>query len=236
MEQLNTKRAMVGDAILAKAQMVDTKPIRARLSSFAETHRSYCAAQRKVDEAERQRLATDQRLEQLDTAQIKAIEALAVALVNEGEPRSNPFERFTTCAPGQMKKLLYVDEVKAVREIVAAVNDNKSLLPATKALGDTAARAADALEAALPELDASERNLETARQMRDPLERDWDSSYAVLRSITRTIGKAEAPGLFGKLFGHTLRNTHKASADTQPPPNPAPSPAPTTTGVTEAMS
>lgn len=223
MEHSNTKRVKVGDALLAKAQLVDTKPVKARLTHFATTHRSYCAAQRQVDEAERQRGVVLRRIEQLDTAQMNAIEALAVALINEGEPRFNPFERFATHAPGQMKGLLIADEIHAVREVVAAVQSNKLLSAATKALADAAEQAAAAVEAALPEIDASNRNLDMARQMRDPLERAWDSDFSILRTLARVVGKAEAPGLFANLFGHT-DTARTAQKVTESPPSPTTAP------------
>ena len=92
-------RLEMGAAILAAARMVDTELIKPRLTAFISAHRSYVAAQRKVDAADDQMREAQAQLTQRDAEQDEAVERLAGALANEGLPRTNPFAAFGAVAP-----------------------------------------------------------------------------------------------------------------------------------------
>lgn len=208
-------RLKKGDALLAKAQVVDTKPLEARLNAFAATHRSYGEAQAKVDEVDAQLRAAVIRLAQLDADQDDAVEALALCLANEGEPRGNPFASFNAEAPGRLKALAVADEAREIHTLVAAVLRGKSLAQATRDAAQAAEQAALQVEAALPPLEALRGNLNAARQQRDAIAHSWDTDFSNLRRWTRATADIEAPGLYTKLFG--TRTTRKAKPDTTPP-------------------
>src|SRR5207237_841858 len=85
-------RLQLGASILSAARGVDTRLVKIRLGRFERTHGNYVTAQRKVDVAESQLRAAQARLAEYDAVQDDAVEALACALVADGQPRETPFE------------------------------------------------------------------------------------------------------------------------------------------------
>src|SRR5262245_22102209 len=88
------KRLERGASVLSGASVVDTRPVKERLERFERVHTQYVDAQQKVDAAETQLEAAKARLAASNTAQEEAVEALARALVTDGQARGNPFEAF----------------------------------------------------------------------------------------------------------------------------------------------
>jgi hypothetical protein len=75
--------------ILAAAEANSTRLVTPRLAAFVTAQRRYAAAQRKVDGADTRLRAGQARLAACDAEQDAAVEALARALVAEGQPRVN---------------------------------------------------------------------------------------------------------------------------------------------------
>jgi len=85
------QRLDIGAAILARAQVVDTRTVERRLQAFTAAHGNYVAAQDKVQAAEVELQAANteaaRRQEEVDAT----IDALALALANDGHSRTKPF-------------------------------------------------------------------------------------------------------------------------------------------------
>src|SRR5689334_15362983 len=103
-----------GASVLSAAAAVDTRLVKDRLASFEKVHRSYVSAQRKVEAAEAELRRVQGRLEGYGAVQSQAIDALAGALVADGEPLSNPFEAFGAPTRSGIERLGYEEEVKVV--------------------------------------------------------------------------------------------------------------------------
>ena len=92
-------RLEVGAAILTAAKVTDTTLIKGRLAAFAQAHRSYTQAQRRVDGINAQVRAQQTRINNLNASQDDAVEALARSLVADGQPRVNSFAAFRADSP-----------------------------------------------------------------------------------------------------------------------------------------
>ena len=219
-------RLNTGAAILTNAQAVNTKPVKGRLDAFAAAHRRYCEAQRKVDKAEAALGNGQARLAHLDADQDDAVEALALCLANDGQPRTQPFGSLSNFGPAKLKTLPVADEAKAIHDLVATLQRNKSLSHATRSAAQNAERAAQRLEAALPPLETLRTALKAARSLRDTIAQTWDANLTALRLAARGAAATDVPGLPSALFGRRTRATPKAKGATQAPTQIS-SPAPT---------
>src|SRR5436309_11518353 len=139
-------RLQVGAAVLSAARAVDTRLVKARLGRFERVHRNYVNAQRKVDAAESQLRAAQAHLAECDAVQDEAVEALARALVADGQPRGNPFDTFGAPAPGTLTRLPFAEEATAVHQLVAAVQRGKGVSNATIEAAQAAEKAAQVVE------------------------------------------------------------------------------------------
>ncbi len=225
--QAPSTRLKLGQAVLNAAQVVDTKRVQARLKEFAEVHRTYADAQRRVDEAEAKLDAEKLRLQHVETDQDEAIEQLARCLVADGQPRLNPFDAFGAEAPGRIKGMPPSDKVAATTTLVGALRRNQALPSATQDAVQRTEQAAKALEAALPPMAAIEAELLAARQMRDVIGQRWDDAIAVLRRRVRAATDEGAPGLYAALFESNRRPSKKPKAEAPQataPPTPLPTP------------
>ena len=229
-----SKRLKTGATILAAAQVVDTKPVQDRFDAFAKAHRSYCDAQSKVDAADAALRTAQTQLVQLDAEQDSAVEALALCLIHEGQPREKPFAAFSADAPGRIKAMTFAEEAQAIHTLVANVQRDTSLSPAALAAAQRAEQAAANLETALAPLAALRNTLSAARELRDTLAPTWDAALGVLRRGVAAASDDGAPGLSTALFGRRSRAAKKKptadqaarpAANQQPTPDHAAAPA-----------
>ena len=216
-------RLETGAAILAAARVVDTELVTPRLTKFTAAHRSYVAAQRKVEAVEAQVREAQAGVLRSDAEQDEAVEALARALVAEGQPRTNPFAAFGAAAPSAVKKLTVAEEAKAIHQLVAAVQRSKTVNQVTRDAAQAAEQAARAMEAALLPMDSLEVALRNARHERDAVGQTWETTLAALRRGARSAADDGAPGLYTALFGRVNRPTTKKAkpAPAAPIANPA---------------
>jgi len=224
-------RLQVGAAIFAAAKAVDTRLVKARLAAFEAAHHSYADAQQKVDAVEAQLRTAQAKLGQLDAAQGEAVEALVRSLVFDGESRTNPFAAFGALAPSKLMSLPVADKAKAVHQLVAAVQRNKSASKATLQAAQAAEKAASALEQALIPVEKFQTIVREMRRTRDAVAQGWESSLAALKRGARAAADDGAPQLYATLFGRpnhrSNKNAKPAPAEVAPAPTP-PAPAPTT--------
>ena len=220
-------RLNIGATILTNAQAINTKPVKGRLDAFAAAHRGYAEAQRKVDKVEAALAIEQTRVAHLDADQDDAVEALALCLANDGQPRNNPFARFSNVGPGRLKALHFADEARAIHDLVATLLRSKSLSPTTRTAAQAAERAAQKVDAALPPLEPLRNDLKSARSFRDTIGQTWDANLTALRLAARGAAATEVPGLDTALFGRRTRSTAKAKGTPQHPAQ-TPSTAPST--------
>jgi hypothetical protein len=201
-------RMKKGNVLLANAQIVNTKPVKARFDAFVETHRRYIEAQANVDEAEGLERAELKRVEQQDGMQDRAIDALSAALLLDGEPRRNPFTRFSDRGPGQIIALSFAEKVKAVHNLVTTLRRSMGLSEATLQAADKAEEAALKVEEAQSGWELRRTNLALVRQARDSLGTQWDTAYSALRNLTKSV--VENRDLYATLFARPNRSAKKA--------------------------
>jgi hypothetical protein len=206
--------------LLANAQVLDTRPVKARLNAFTATHRRFIEAQAKVDEADDLERAEAKRVLQLDLDQDEAVETLAVCLINDRQPRRNPFGKFSDHTPSEIAGMAYADEAKAIHALVEAVQRDKSLSQKTRSAAAQAEAAAGKLEAALPGWELRRVFLAGVRQERDNLSVQWDVDYTALRHLARSV--VEAPHLFERLFRADSRISRRVNTTDSVHAEPAP--------------
>ena len=220
-------RLDIGTAILAAARMVDTEPIKPRLNAFAGAQRRYAEAHKQLEAARIPLREAQVRLRLRDAEQDKAVERLAGALVHDGQPRTNPFAIFGGAAPSVIKQMPFAQEAKAVHQLVASLQRNKSVRRATLDVAQAADDAATAVEAALRAVETLDTALDIARCARDEAAQHWEFTLSALKRRARAAADDGASDLYAALFSHQNRPAVKTAK-----PEPAPSPPPVPQAVT----
>lgn len=228
--QTSNSRLRIGTRVLNAAQVVDTKLVSARLSAFSEAQGKLADAQRKVEQTEEWFEAAKVRLSQVDADCDEAVEVLACELIRDREPRGNPFANLVAESPSAIKVMPPADEVRAVRELVTAVEHRKGLSRATIEAAKRAADAAEKLEAAAGPVEALRAQLDAARQMREVIAREWKQALGGLRRGARAAADEGAPNLYAALFETDASSPKR----TKPVPQPAEQPTPVTQAASTA--
>lgn len=212
-------RLAIGAVVFAAAKMVATKLITRKLTTFIAAQRSYKAAHRNVEAVEAKMEGLQRSVALHDAEQDEAVEALARELAHEGHGRTNPFAAFGAPSPALIKKRSWAVEAKTIHQLVATVQRSKTVSQSARDAAGAAERAAVALEAALPQLDALEVTLRDARHKRETAGQTWDTALAALRRAARVAADDGAPGLYPALFGRL----QQAKPARTTPPETAPS-------------
>ncbi|HXQ21523.1 MAG TPA: hypothetical protein VN812_07610 [Candidatus Acidoferrales bacterium] len=212
-----------GASILAAARTIDTRLVKGRLAAFERAQRTYSAAHDKVSAAEAALDAATTRLGELDADQDDAVDALARALIAEGQPRSNPFRDFSPLAPGRLMAQRNGDGAKAVHQLVTAVQRAKGITKPTLQAAQAAERAARALEQQLAQIEKLHETVSEVRHTRDAVAQGWLTELAAFKRGARAAADEGAPHLYATLFDRPAR-TNGRSAKPAPEPPPAPTP------------
>lgn len=220
-----------GASILAAARTVETRLIKERLAAFERAQRSYSAAHDKVAAAEAQLGTARTRLGELDADQDAAVDALARALVGDGQPLSNPFGAFGPLAPRKLMAQPVADEVKAIHQLVAAIQRGKSVSKPTLQAAQAAEKAARVVEQQLAQIEKLQASVREARHTRDAMAQGWAKDLATLKRGARSAADDGAPLLYATLFDRPTRpstkNGKSSHAVTAAEPAPAPTAPPT---------
>jgi hypothetical protein len=208
--------------LLSAAREVDTRLVKDRLQRFEQVHKSYTTAQRKVDAAESQLQATLAGIEKLDAVQDHAVERLACALSNDGEPRRNPFAAFGEESPSVVARQAFAEEVETIHRLVATIQRSKGMSKETLEAAQAADQAASAVEQALAPIAKLEQTVADARRTRDAIAKVWETALAALRRGARAAADDGAPDLYPTLFKAWTRTpsrtkTTEEATDPQPP-------------------
>ncbi len=210
-------RLQIGASVLSAARAVDTHLVKDRLDRFARVHRTYVNAQRKVDTNESQLRAAQAHLAECDAVQDEAVEALARALVADGQPRGNPFDTFGAPAPGTLTRLPFAEEATAVHQLVAAVQRGKAASKATIQAAQAAEKAAQVVEENLGPVATLQETVRDARRTRDAVGQGWESALAALRRGARAAADEGAPDLYPTIFPPVARAVTKSRAPEEQP-------------------
>ncbi len=199
------ERATIGAAVLAAAEVVDTRLVRDRLARFAQIHARYLAAQRTVAAAVAELTAAEARLAQCDRAQRVCITRLAGALIADGAPRRNPFRALGLPSPALLPRLAVAAEVRALDRLVQHARRAHRSSRLVQQHADRAAAAASATRQAIATLGELRGAAAGARVARDALAPSWDRALGALRRGTQAAADDGAPHLHGALFGGVSR-------------------------------
>src|SRR5258705_499689 len=213
-------RLQQGASLLSAAREVDTRLVKARLQRFEQVHKSYTGAQRKVDAAESELEATLAGIEKLDAVQDHAVETLACALANGGQPRKNPFAAFGAPSPSKIARLPFAEEVDGVPRLVAAILRSKGVSTETNQAAQAADKAACAVEEALAPIAKLEKTVAAARRTRDAIAKVWEAALAALRRGARAAADDGAPDLYPTLFRTPARVTGRTKTTETTTPDP----------------
>jgi hypothetical protein len=202
-------RLQFGASVLAAARSIDTRPVKERLQRFAQAQRNYVNAQKKVDAAEAQLTVAQARIAELDAVQDDAVDALARALIHDGQPIGNAFAAFGAPTLGALKRLPFDEEAAAVHQLVAAVLRSKGVSEATTKAAQAADKAASVVEEALGPIGKLEDSVREARWTRDVVGQAWESTLAALRRMAQTVAAEGSPDLYARLFPPVTRTGTK---------------------------
>lgn len=202
-------RVESGDAVLAAVKSVNASAIKQRVANFEKAHRAFSAAEKSVRAAEEKLRAQQAVVGEADAAQDEAVDALANALVGEGEARTNPFKQAGFMAPSRLVKIGFAEEAKQVHRLVAAVRKRKGLTAATVKAAKGADDAATKVENSLKPIAALLAARTTAMARRDALAPAWDAAFATLKRAAR-LAEDDGVKVFSALFESTSKPKKKA--------------------------
>jgi hypothetical protein len=221
-----TSQLNAGASILAAARTADPRLIKERLAAFERAQRAYVASQDKVNAAEARLAAAQTQLGELDADQDDAVDALARALVADGQSLKNPFAAVGSFTPRQLMAQAVAEEAKAIHQLAAAIQRAKGLSKASLQAAQAADKAAGAVEQQLAQMTKLLDALRQARHERDAAAQTWAAQLASLKRGARAAADDGAPGLYATLFDRPARTNGNGKS---PKPTPAPAPSPTTT-------
>jgi hypothetical protein len=216
----------LGAAILAAARTADTQLIKDRLAVFEQAQQRYADAHAKVQQIEAE-LAKVQA--QFRTDQHAVVDALARALVADGQPLRNPFASFGAARMGLLMHMPPADAAKALPELLAAIRRSKVVGKLTLQAVQNGEKVTSGMEQAVAHLEKLGTAVRDARSSRDAVTPTWEAALGALRRGARAAADEGAPTLYATLFDRPARSNaknHKAAPAPVPTPPPAVTPAP----------
>jgi hypothetical protein len=195
----HSQRIEAGDTVLARAAHVDAKPIKTRLFALARVHVQLLRAQKTLAAEEARLAAATEATAETDLDQDAAVEALANALVADGQPRKNPFQGLSVGAPAAVRHSPYADQAQAIEKLAKALQ-KRTLSPASRKALKAAQQAARRVLAALDKRALAEARVDDARERRDALVLPWTRAFSALKRAARAAADDGHAGLFDALF------------------------------------
>lgn len=201
-----------GEAILAAASSIDTKPVKAKLKAFADAHKLFKSLQGAVAAAEDALASHRAKVANADVDQDDAIAELANKLVADGFARTQPFKGLSKFSPSKLAELGYTKEAKEAtalaKKVIASKKCGKPSKDAAKALLKAAAAVVKALEP-LSKWDAVYRGALTRR---DAVAQQWTTTLAALRRASQAAADDGHGHIYTALFRSTAAPAKKKSA------------------------
>lgn len=203
--ECHAARLASGEAVIAAASALDTRPIAAKLAQFRKAHASLSKANAALAAAEQRLVEAQRDVADFDNDQDAAVGALAASLVALGQPRINPFRKLSKYAPARMQQIGYDLEAKALLELSARARKLDGVTDEVQSATREAERCARALLAAVAVAERAAERAAAARDRRDALCQPWETALAGLRRAARAQDQNGASGIFDALFRPTTR-------------------------------
>jgi hypothetical protein len=216
----------LGAAILAAARTADTQLIKDRLAAFEQVQQRYAHAHAKVEEVE---VELTKAQGQFRVDQQAVVDALARALVADGQPLRNPFAPFGTARMGALIHMPPADAAKALPELLVAIRRSKVVGKPTLQAVQNAAKVASDMEQAVAHLEKLGTAVRDARSSRDAVAPAWEAALGALRRGARAAADDGAQTLYATLFDRPARSNaknHKSAPAPAPTSSPGVSPTP----------
>lgn len=202
-----------GDKVLCSVDAVDTTPIANRIAAFKKAHEHYSTAEIAVRQASR---AVEEQRVIIAAAHVNlniAIEALAIALPNDGFPRRQPFGPFGGASPSILQRMPMADGAKEVialeKAVLRHVGISAKTSHSTRAAGDAARK----LLATMEPLDTLEKVWTLAIVRREAFTPAWEKTFSSLKRATRAAEDDGYAGIFAALFDRPAPPKKKASSN-----------------------
>jgi uncharacterized protein YgbK (DUF1537 family) len=213
-----------GAAILAAARTVDTRLIKDRLAAFARVQQGYADAHAKVQQGATE---LEKAQAQFRSEQQRVVDALARALVADGQPLRKPFAAFGPVTMGALTRMPPAAAIKALAELIAALRRSKTLGKVTLQTLPDAEKTARGMEQALARIEVLGTAAGDAHATRDAVKQTWDTALGALKRGARAAADDGAPGLYTTLFARPARPNGKNHKPAPTPPAPSAVAAPT---------
>jgi hypothetical protein len=197
-------RVAMGNAVLAAtkaAKAIATSTVKARLAAFARVHREYLAVEVKVNKAEEVLRAQQTKLGDADARQDEATEALAEALIKEGQPRTNPFKPLGFPAPSAILKMGGTAEAQVLLKLAKRAAGPRDTPRGVVSAARAAARGAQSVLKAAAPLDRLMEAHHAALGHRDAIAEKWEKNFAALKNSARAAADEGATEIYDVLFG-----------------------------------
>lgn len=216
-------RLQVGLSILAAARTINSKLISARLAAFEAAQNGYQDAHEKVGGAEMRQRTAKTATKELVADLRKALQAVIRGLINDGQPRLNPFEAFGVAAPAALMALPIAEKAQTIHRLVAAIQReaehfSKATLDATQALD----AAVQAVERGMSLIESRGAAVLDARHARDAAGKTWTNAFRSLKRGARAAFDDGGAQIYEILFDRPNPPRAKAA---KPTPTAGPAPA-----------
>jgi hypothetical protein len=205
-------RVEVGDTILERAKNHDTAVVKARLTAFAAVHGRYVKASEAADAALANWRAALAVVAERDVDQDDAVDALALALANDGASRTAPFKGISAYSPSRLKALASEAEAKALRKVAANAAKRRGASKDTLDAARRCVAAAAAVESSQRKAEKPLAAYHKALASRDAWERPWEAAFVSLKRGARFHDEeGTAKGLYAGLFAADAPAPKRAS-------------------------
>jgi hypothetical protein len=194
-------RVAMGNSVLDAAKAIDTNAVKARLATFARTHREYLIVEAKVRKAEEALRAQQAKLGDADARQDDATEALAETLIKEGLPRTNPFKPLGFQAPAVIVKMDSTAEAQVLLKLAKRAAAPRDTPRVVVSAARAAARAAQSVLKAAAPLGRLMEAHRIALGHRDALAQRWEKTFAALKQSARAAADEGEAEIYDALFG-----------------------------------
>jgi hypothetical protein len=209
-----------GDKVLCGVDAVDTTPIMNRVAIFRKAHEQYTNAEIAVRMASR--AVEDQRVivAAADVNLNVSIEALAIALPNDGFPRRQPFGPFGGASPSILQRMSLTEGADEVIVLEKAVLRRSGISAKTAHAARAAGDAARKLLEMMKPIAGLEQAWMLAIAKRDAYVPAWERAFSSLKLAARAADDDGHEGIFAALFDRAAPPKKKASSKRHVPAKP----------------
>lgn len=218
-----------GDKVLCGLEVVDTTAITSRVVAFRKAHEVFSVAELAVRAATRAMYEHRFLVAAADADLNVAIEALAVALTNDGFDRKQPFRELGPSAPGALRNMPFEEGARAALALEKTVLRQAAISIKAKQAAATMGNAArKVLQSLEPLTDLTKARMD-AMAKRDALAPAWEKAFTSLKIGARAADDENHTSIFASIFerpGAKKKVTSDLPRPSQRMPDSAPLSAP----------